>query len=105
MTLSRPFLLSSGAEGNPAPGGGDDQVIRHLLAHRLDEVIPAAMHRYDHVRLEFLDLGNDCVDIILRRRTQVKSADDGVHLKDARNFLRLPHRIYDADMAAGADND
>jgi len=31
----------------------------------------------------------------------MEAADDGVDLLNARNLLRLPHRIDDSDMAAG----
>ena len=46
-----------------------------------------------------------CVEIILRRRSEMETADDGVHLLHARNILRLSHRVDDADMAARADYD
>ena len=35
----------------------------------------------------------------------MEAAHDGVDLLHARDLLRLPDRIDDADMAAGADHD
>ena len=70
-----------------------------------DEVQAAAMHRDDHVGLERLDLADDLLEVVRRRRPEMEAADDGVDLLDAGDFLRLPHRIDDADMAAGADHD
>jgi hypothetical protein len=35
----------------------------------------------------------------------VEAADDRVDLRHARNLLRLPYRIDDADVATGAEHD
>ena len=70
-----------------------------------DEIQPAAMHRDQHIGLERLDLADDLLEVIGRRRSEMEAADDGVNLLDARDFLGLLHRIDDADMAAGTDHD
>ncbi len=81
-----------------------DQAVRQMISNGLREVRAAAMHRNDHVRVQFLDLAEHLLDVILRRRTEMEAADQRVDLLHAGNFLRLPRRIDDADMAAGADH-
>ena len=54
------------------------------------------MHWDENVRLELLDLRNHLLEIILRRRPEMKAAHDGVHLLNTGDLLRLPHRIDDA---------
>ena len=53
----------------------------------------------------FFDLGDDLLEVVGLRRAQMEAADDGVHLLDAGHLLRLPHRVDDADMTAGTDDD
>ena len=55
--------------------------------------------------LELLDLADHLLEVVGRRRPEMEAADDGVNLLDAGHLLRLPHRIDDADMAAGTDHD
>jgi len=63
------------------------------------------MHWSDDIGIEPLDLGHYLVEIVLRRGAEMKTADDCVDLLDARDLLGLAHRVDDADMSAGADND
>ena len=43
--------------------------------------------------------------LLSRRGTKMEAADDRMHLLHPRDLLRLPHRIDDADMTAGRDDD
>ena len=63
------------------------------------------MHRDHHVGIELPDLGDDLLEVVCRRRPEMEAADDRVHLLYAGHLLRLPHRIDDADVTAGADHD
>src|SRR5688572_4233820 len=42
-------LLRSGAEREPAAGRRNEELVRHLLPHGLNEIVTAAMHRDDHI--------------------------------------------------------
>jgi hypothetical protein len=88
-----------------AAGRRHDQVLRHLSVDFLHEVQAAAVHRHDDVRLELLDLRDHLRQVVLRRRPEMETADDSVHLFDARDLLRLPHRVHDAHVPARADDD
>src|SRR5262245_30908441 len=104
---SRRLLISSRrscAEGHARTIVGDQKLVRHALTHRTDEVLTAAMHRHDNVRVELLDLADYLLEVVGRCRTKMEAADDRMHLLDAGHFLRLPRRVHDPDMAAGADN-
>ncbi len=63
------------------------------------------MHRDQHIGIELADLGDDLLEVVGGRGAEMEAAHDGVHLLDARDLLRLAHRVDDADMAAGADHD
>src|SRR5580704_13617143 len=95
----------SGVENDLAPGGCHQQLVRHLLAHRLVEVGATAMHGDHDLRLELADLGHDRIEILLRRGPQVEAADDRVDLVHARHLLRLPHGVDNANMATRTDDD
>ena len=41
------------------------------------------MHRDKHVGLELPDLGDDLLEVVRRRRTEMEAADDCVHFLDA----------------------
>src|SRR3954462_9939677 len=101
---TRSFAAMLCAEDQAAAGRGVEDLARHLGARLQQEVQAAAMHRDENVRLELLDLGDHLLEIILRRRPEMKAADDGGHLLDTGDPLRLPPRIDDADVAAGADH-
>ena len=42
-------------------GGGDQDVLGHLVACLLNEIESAAMHGNQNIRLELFDLGHDIV--------------------------------------------
>src|SRR5579871_3597788 len=65
----------SRAEGQTRAGGRHQQLLRHLRAHLADEVLAAAMHRHDDVRVELLDLADHLAEVVVRRRTEVEAAD------------------------------
>src|SRR5438445_10577886 len=46
------------AEGHARTIVGDQKLVRHALTHCIDEVLTAAMHRHDDVRVELLDLAD-----------------------------------------------
>src|SRR5262245_38457905 len=98
------LMVLSGSEGQPAAGAGDEELVRHLLPHGLNEVGAAAVHRDDHVGVEPLDLGHHLVEVLSRSRAEVKAANERVHLDYARDLAGLQRRIDDAGMAAPADH-
>src|SRR5262245_34864314 len=102
MSATGPTLS---AEADPAAGCRNEQLVRHLLTHCLNEVIAAAMHGNYHIRIERFDFADDLVEIILRRRSQMESAHQCVDLLHAGHCLCLPCRIDNADVTAGADHD
>ena len=63
------------------------------------------MHRDQYVRLQFFDLGDHLLEVVGGRGPEMEAADDRVHLADARDLLRLPHRVDDADVPARRDDD
>src|SRR3954468_5356125 len=62
------------------------------------------MHWDERVGLELFDVGEHLLEVVGRRRPEMKPADYRVNFLDTRNLLRLPHRIDDADVPAGADH-
>jgi len=70
----------SNAEREAAADIGVDQAVGHLPMHRRKKLGAAAMHRDDHVRRQPLELGYRVIDIILRRRAEMKPAEDRVQL-------------------------
>src|SRR6516225_9388706 len=54
-----PFTAPSGAKRDAGAGCRQHQLVWRLRAHRLDEVVAAAVHRDVDVRIERLALGDD----------------------------------------------
>jgi len=64
------------------------------------------MHRHDIGRIDRGELRNGPLGLLLRPWTdKMEAAYDRVDLLDARNLLRMAHRIDHAAMAAGCDYD
>ena len=89
-----------------------DRLFAGLFAHgdaaaqATDRALLEAMVEVEVALLEVLaDLGDDLREVIRRRRPEMETAHDRVHFFDAGHFLRLPHRVDDADMAARTDDD
>src|SRR5690348_6930677 len=83
----------SRGEGEAAPGGAEDQLLRHLPFGEVDEVLSAAMHRQDVVEIERFQLRHHLAQIVVRRRRQVESADKGIDLVDPGYIPRAPERV------------
>src|ERR1700727_440784 len=99
MTCSR-----SDAEGDPGAGCRGQNFAGHLALCFQREIQSAAMHGNENVRVQFADLADNLRQIIRRRGPKVETAHDRMNLLNSRYFHRLPHRIDDADMATGADD-
>ncbi len=62
------------------------------------------MHRHHVLGVELLQLGHDLAQIVVRRRRQVKAADQRVNLLDAADLLGALQGVDDAGMPARADH-
>src|SRR5260370_42589551 len=63
------------------------------------------MHREDVFDIELLQSGHHRTQILVRRRSQVETADQRIDFLDTGDLLRVSERIDDAGMPAGADYD
>src|SRR6516162_6858510 len=73
--------------------------------HGHDKLAAAAMHRDHHVRRQPLELGNREIDIILRRRAEMKPAEYRVQFADAGHRHRRLYRVDEPDMSTRRDDD
>src|ERR1700733_665777 len=98
-------LEASRPESQLRPRRGEQQPIRSRGGHGLYKVLPAAMHRYDDVRIELQDLCGNVPGVIHRRRREMEPTDQGMQLLDTGNFLRLPDRVDHAPMTTRGNDD
>ena len=96
---------ASDAERQAAAGRGDQHLVAHLAVASCTKFSPLQCMGMTTSGSSAFTSADHLLEVIGRRGTEMEAADDGVHLLDARDLLRLPHRIDDADMAAGADDD
>jgi hypothetical protein len=94
-----------GREWKAAAGSAKHQLFRHLLLGEIDEVLAAAMHRKDVLEIELFEFVHHLAQIIPRRRSQVKTANQRVDLLDAGILLRASKCVDDAGMPARGDDD
>jgi hypothetical protein len=71
--------------------------------HCGDEFAAAAMH--DDIGVEAFELGNTVLDIVHRRRAEMKSAQNGTQFAGPGNRHRGFDRIDQPDMTAGRNDD
>src|SRR5215217_471327 len=64
LSFIRHHPTRSDAEPNAAARSRYEELVRHPLPDRLDEVVAAAVHGDDHVGLELLELRDDLVKVI-----------------------------------------
>ena len=50
--------------------------------------------------IEFVQFGHDLAQVIIRRRREMKAADEGVDLFDAADLLGALQRVDDPGMSA-----
>src|SRR5215471_19423412 len=79
--------IVSGGKNEAAAGAAKYQFLGHLLHGEIDKILPAAMHRHHVLKLELLQFRHDLAQIVVRRREEVKAADQRVNLFDAADLL------------------
>ena len=80
--IIQPAARCSNPKSKAAADVGGDQAVGHAPVHRSDKLGAAAMHRDDDVGRQSLELCHRVIDIILRRRAEMKSAEDRMQLAE-----------------------
>ena len=90
--------IALGGKYVAAAGAAKHQFLGHLLHGEIDEVLPAAMHWHHELEVELLQLRHNLVQIVVRRREEVKAADQRVDLFDTADLLGTLQRVDNPGM-------
>src|SRR5579885_2703651 len=99
------YALFARPERQARPRVRADEPVWNFRLRCLVEKLAAAMQRNDVLDVHALERGDRAVNVVVRRRRQMKSADHGVHLVDSRDRLCLLERVENASMAARCEHD
>src|SRR5271170_4351383 len=83
----------SRGESEAAAGAAEHQHFRYLLLGQGKEILAAAVHRQHMLEVERLEFRHHLPEVIVRRRSEVETADEGVDLVNARDLLSAPQRV------------